>query len=303
MRVIHTYAHVKVPATSANLGPAFDCMGLALDIWDDVEIRLGGEGVRVVIEGEGSDFLPRDESHLILVAMRHALASAGIDNVGPLELYARNTIPQGRGMGSSAAAVVAGLLLARALVDEPEFYSLDRLLSLATELEGHPDNAAPALYGGVTISWVEDGASESSQDVRAVNLHELVLRDVTVLVPDAKLLTTAARSVLPKDVSHHDASFNVSRTALLVLSLMKEKDFLMTATEDLLHQDYRAASMPASAQMVNYLRSMGYPAVISGAGPSVLVFGTLQPEVKNECEAKNFRILSTQIGKGAHQKQ
>ncbi|MGO1590390.1 MAG: homoserine kinase [Ancrocorticia sp.] len=318
MRVAHHRAQVAVPATSGNLGPGFDCMGMAHDIWDQVEVRVvpGESGVHdatsqptpnpgprpnpspspeahVTIHGEGADYLPRDGSHLVVRALRRALDHVGVAQPS-LELTCTNGIRQGRGLGSSASAVVAGLMLARGLVDEPEALNDQVMLQLATEFEGHPDNAAPAIYGGAVVAWC-DGAG-----AHALPIH--VRGDVrtTLLIPDAELLTETARSVLPEQVPHRDAAFNASRTALLVLALEHEPNFLYEATEEKLHQSYRAASMQASANALDYLRMRRFPAVISGAGPSILVLGELDDEASARMAASGFSEVRGMPASGAY---
>lgn len=217
------------------------------------------------------------------------MEAAGLAQSG-IELTCRNGIPQGRGLGSSAAATVAGLLLVRGLVDEPELFDDDVLLTLATEFEGHPDNAAPAIYGGAVVTWMENGRPHAASIPVSENIG------TTLLIPDAELLTETARSVLPADVPHKDAAFNAARTALLVLALEGRPELLMEATEDKLHQDYRADAMRPSANAVRSLRDAGWPAVISGAGPSILVFDTLDPETSRLLESRGFHVV---LGKSA----
>jgi homoserine kinase len=260
-------ARVRVPATSANLGPGFDALGLALALHDDVEVRaLGSAEVVVDVEGEGAGEVPSGEDHLVVRALRRALDHVGAPQTG-LHLTCRNRVPHGRGLGSSAAAVVAGLLAARALVAEPEALDDDVVLRLATELEGHPDNAAPALLGGATVAWSDPGAGA----VHAARLP--VHPDVrpVVLVPGARLATSRARGVLPAQVPHGDAAFQAGRAALLVEALGRRPDLLLPATEDRLHQGYRRPVMAESLALVDALRARGVAAVVSGAGPTVLV--------------------------------
>lgn len=267
MRLGADRARVRVPATSANLGPGFDTAGLALGLYDDVEVRaLGVADVRVDVVGEGADELPSGEDHLVVRAMRHALDHVGAPQTG-VHLVCRNRIPHGRGLGSSAAAVVAGLLAARALVAEPESLGDDVVLRLATDLEGHPDNAAPALLGGATLAWCD------GPDVRAVRIpvHPTVLP--IAVVPPTRLSTRHARGVLPEQVSHADAAWQAGRAALLVEALGHRPDLLFDATGDRLHQEQRRSVMPESLALVDALRAYGVPAVVSGAGPTVLAFG------------------------------
>ncbi|MCI1964116.1 MAG: homoserine kinase [Ancrocorticia sp.] len=286
-------ARVRVPATSGNLGPGFDCMGMAHSVWDEVSVRLTTGKTRVRIFGEGQGNLPDDDSHLVVRALRRGLDVAGLPQSG-IELTCRNGIPQGRGLGSSAAAVVAGLMLVRGLMRDPELFDDAAMLRVATEFEGHPDNAAPAIYGGAVVAWMEKGVPQ------AVPLRVSPDVTATLLVPDAELLTETARAVLPAEVPHADAAFNASRAALLVVALEHRPDLLWQATQDKLHQDYRADAMQASADALRWLRGAGWPTVVSGAGPSLLVFGTLDPETSRIMESRGFHVVLSSIGRGAH---
>ena len=253
---------VRVPATSANLGPGFDTFGLALGEYDEVDVTLGGDGLVVEVSGEAADEVPRDESHLVVSAMLAAFRRWASEPAG-LRVRCRNTIPHARGLGSSAAAIVAGVVAARSLVGEGEIGE-DEVLSLATELEGHPDNVAAALAGGFTLAWsADDGA-------RAVRLtpHQDVVP--VVCVPGWPMSTTTARGLLPAEVPHADAVFNAARAGLLVAALTQTPERLLEATQDRLHQPYRAAAMQPTADLLGRLRARGVPAVLSGAGPSVL---------------------------------
>ncbi|GLL00288.1 homoserine kinase [Dactylosporangium matsuzakiense] len=258
---------VRVPATSANLGPGFDALGLALTLYDVVEARVTGGGVSVEVSGEGAGDLPSDESHLVVRAMRRAFEVLGERPAG-LALRCRNGIPQARGLGSSSAAIVAGIVLARGLVTDGAARMDDAAaLVLADAIEGHPDNVAPCLLGGFTIAWTgERGASAVRRE------PDPRIRPV-VFVPEERGLTETARAALPKTVPHADAAFNAGRAALLVHALTGDPDRLFAATEDRLHQDYRADGMPFTADLVARLRGEGVAAVVSGAGPSVLAFG------------------------------
>ena len=255
---------MTVPATSANLGPGFDALGLALDITDHIEVRATAGATRVTVTGSGAGSVPEGEDHLVVRAIRIGLDYVGAPQAG-LELHCRNRVPHGRGLGSSAAAVVAGLVAARGLVDDPAALDDDAVLALATEIEGHPDNAAPALHGGATVAWT----GPSGPEVAALDVGDHVRP--TVLVPPGALLTREARSVLPNHVTHADAAFNAGRAALLVLALAERADLLLAATEDRIHQRQRAAVMPESLQVIDTLRELGLAAVVSGAGPRVLV--------------------------------
>jgi homoserine kinase len=263
-----TTVAVRVPATSANLGPGFDTLGLALSVYDELLVTALPEGeIEIAVEGEGADDVPRDASHLVVRAIAHAFAAAGRPMPG-IRLEGRNTIPHGRGLGSSGAAIVAGLLAAKGLLEAgSDAVVLDStaLLRLATEMEGHPDNVAPALFGGLTIAWVDEGGPQHKK--------LLVHRGVSpvVFVPGFTMSTHAARGLQPLHVSREDAVFNLSRSALLVAALTQSPELLLAATEDKLHQSYRAAAMPETDRLVRELRAAGFAAVVSGAGPSVLV--------------------------------
>lgn len=267
MRLAADHVLVTVPATAGNLGPGFDALGMALGVVDEVEVRaLASPEVRISIEGEGADDLPRDESHLVVRALREALDSVGASQVG-LEISATNRIPHGRGLGSSAAAVVAGITAARALIAEPEALDAAAALRLATVFEGHPDNAAPAIYGGATVAWQDAAGGHASPLTVADEI------ETAVLVPGSTLPTKQARAVLPPQVPHSHAAFNVGRAALLVNALAGRPEDLFAATEDKLHQPYRADVMAPAVAMMSQLRNRGLAAVVSGAGPSVLVIG------------------------------
>lgn len=268
MRLIRDEVTVQVPATSANLGPGFDAFGLAHAIHDVVTVRAIAGASEVQVSGEGAGEVPTGEDHLVVRALRAGLDYAGAPQAG-FSLHCQNSIPHGRGLGSSASAVVAGLLAARGLINEPEALDDDSLLNLATEFEGHPDNAAPALFGGVTVAWMEGPQARAAQ----IPLHPDV--QPSVLVPTERLPTSRARAVLPSTVAHADAAFNAGRAGLLVLALSTRPDLLLPATEDRLHQRQRADAMMATAALVDRLRQAGAPAVISGAGPTVLVLTPL----------------------------
>ncbi len=256
---------VRVPATSANLGPGFDAMGLALGVYDELEVELlAADDVVVEVTGEGEGEVPAGEDHLVVRALRHTLELAGAPRTG-LRLRCANRIPHGRGLGSSASAVVAGVVAARALLADPHVLDARAVLAIATEFEGHPDNAAPAIRGGATLAW------QSGDGPRAVDLDVDERITATVLVPDVRLATSRARGVLPDQVPHGDAAFTAGRAALLVEALARRPELLFDATEERLHQDYRAGVMVASSELLRALRAEGLPATVSGAGPTVLV--------------------------------
>ncbi len=269
---LHPHAvRVTVPATSANLGPAFDCAGLAFDLRDELVAMVTDDpGVLVEVEGEGADEVARDGSHLVVRAMAAGFAALGESPAG-LVLRCRNAIPHGRGLGSSAAAIIGGLVLARALtVDGTQRMSDDDLLQVAVTMESHPDNLSAALLGGFTLSWRDDDGVAGAVSLA---LHPDI--EVTLCVPMATLPTKAARAMLPSAVPLADASWNVSRSALLVHALTRDPSLLMEATRDRLHQDARAQAYADSTALMTLLRSSGIPAVISGAGPTVLAFGAV----------------------------
>ncbi|MCT9818663.1 homoserine kinase [Microbacterium sp. W1N] len=256
---------VRVPATSANLGPGFDTLGLALSVYDELTVTTLPAGeLEIVVTGEGAADVPTDASHLVVRAIAYAFEAAGRELPG-LHLEAHNTIPHGRGMGSSGAAVAAGILAAKGLLAGDVDFDDATLLRLATELEGHPDNVAPALFGGLTIAWID----ESGPQHKKLLVHRGVAP--LVFVPDFQMSTSVARGLAPVQVPREDAVFNVSRSALLIAALTQSPELLFAATEDKLHQSYRAQAMPATDALVRALRAEGFAAVVSGAGPSVLV--------------------------------
>jgi homoserine kinase len=257
-------ARVRVPATSANIGPAFDCAGLALALHDHVEFSVAASGLKVAIDGEGAHELPTGESHLVVRAFRAACDVLGWHPPG-LRMVARNAIPQGRGMGSSAAAVVAGVVGAWALCPDVETRDDDAVLRLVNEIEGHPDNVAACLLGGATLSYLRPGGAAAVR----LDVDRRVLP--VALVPDTTLATHVARGLLPGVVPHADAAANAGRAALLVRALTGDTALLFDATEDRLHQRQRAAAMPDSWALLERLRGAGHAAVVSGAGPSLLV--------------------------------
>lgn len=266
---------VRVPATSANLGPGFDTLGLALGLHDDVEVRVTGSGLAIEVTGEGAaDVLDAGERHLVVRAMRVAFDDLNIAQPPGLALRCVNQIPHGRGLGSSAAAIVAGLTAARALAGAPA--SPEDVLPLANVLEGHPDNVAACLFGGLTIAWVATDAVGLPQ-ARAIRLDPLPEVQPVAFIAPEPVSTKAARGLLPAAVPHADAARNAGRAALLIAALTARPDALLDGTEDKLHQDYRAPAMPHSHDLVTRLRAVGVPAVVSGAGPSVLALLTENP--------------------------
>lgn len=257
---------MRVPGSSANLGPAYDAMGMALGLYDEVEVEVvtSGPSVEVEVEGFGAQTLPRDESHLVVQALRAALDRVGAQQPS-LRLRCVNGIPHGRGVGSSAAAAVTGVLAARVLLAEQEALDDQLALELATAMEGHPDNASASLLGGVTLGWMDDGVPQ------AIRVDPSPQLDIVLAIPDTKLATVKARRMIPTQLPHADATFNVGRAALLVEAISRRPDLLLPATADRMHQNYRAEAMPATAQLIADLRAAGLAATVSGAGPCVLV--------------------------------
>ncbi|MET0843673.1 MAG: homoserine kinase, partial [Mycetocola sp.] len=256
---------VRVPATSANLGPGFDTLGLALSVYDEVTVTVRDEpGAFVDVRGIGAGVVPTDESNLVVSSLAYTFEAMG-QPVPGVDLVANNVIPHGRGLGSSGAAVVAGIVAAKGLLEGIVEIDSDTLLRIATELEGHPDNVAPALFGGLTIAWLEPTGPQHKK----LMVHRGVAP--LIFVPQHTLSTKLARSLQPVSVPHEDAVFNVSRSALLIAALTQSPELLFAGTEDKLHQSYRAAAMPETDRLVTLLRARGYAAVVSGAGPSILV--------------------------------
>ncbi len=258
---------VRVPATSANLGPGFDAFGLALSLHDTVRAQALPDGLAVAVTGCGAGDLDLGEQHLVVRAMRAAFAAIGAQPPG-LSVSCRNDVPQGYGLGSSAAAIVAGLVAARALADHAGCAGAlpdQALFELACELEGHPDNVAACLFGGLTVAW------ESPAGVSMARLTTLAGLAPVLCIPADSLPTVTARLALPAQIPHQSAAANSARAALLIAALTSRPDLLLTGTEDFLHQAYRAASMPASAALIARLRAAGLAAAVSGAGPAVLV--------------------------------
>ena len=251
---------VRVPASTANLGPGFDALGLALALYDEVEVTLAPSGLRVEVRGEGTGQVPTDDTHLVVRALRAACARCGYRADG-LVLRCHNRIPHSRGLGSSAAAAVAGVLAGYALAGmQPDEAALD----LAAGFDGHADNAGASLLGGLVISW-HDG-----QTFRAVRLEPHSDLVPVLLVPELTSSTEITRGLLPAEVPHTDAAFTAGRAALAVHALTAAPQLLLAATEDRLHQVYRRAAYPGTGRLVDTLRAAGVPAAVSGAGPTVL---------------------------------
>jgi homoserine kinase len=265
---------VEVPATSANLGPGFDCLGLALGLFDRIEAHFtDGAGVTVEVIGEGAGRVPTDDSNLVATIVRTGLAT--FDESGELArrglaLRCLNAVPQSRGLGSSAAAIVGGLAVAAHLAGVAGSVAEQQMIALATRLEGHPDNVAPGVLGGATIAWMQAGELGPVGRASRFGVHPGVAP--VLVIPDAEASTAKARGALPVSVSHADAAFNAGRSALLVHALSRDPDLLLEATDDRLHQRQRRSVYPTSMGLVEQLRSVRIPAAISGAGPAVIAF-------------------------------
>lgn len=268
-----TPIQVHVPATSANLGPGFDCLALALALHDRYVAQVTDEpALDIDVVGEGGDTLRRDEKNLLVKAMYQGFEFMGGKPRG-LAVRALNVIPHSRGLGSSASAIVGGLVLARALVlSGKDRMTDDELLNLASKMEGHPDNVAATLFGGATIAWQEE--HQGRLVARAVGITVDPRIKALAFIPNTSVATSKARKLLPESIPHPEAVANSTRTALLVYALSHRPDLLFAATQDFLHQKYRQAAMPKSFALVSRLRSAGVAAFISGAGPTVLILHT-----------------------------
>lgn len=268
-----TEVRVRVPASSANLGPGFDTLGLALSLYDDVEVVAMTEpGTRVEVSGEGAGQVPGDESHLVVRAMQHTWKVLGDDAPVGLWMRCRNAIPHSRGLGSSASAAVAGAVAAAVLAGRDPELERDALLQIAAGMEGHADNAAASLLGGFVVAYQESAGCIGNTEGRFGAVRLDVHGDIApvAFVPAVESSTATTRGLLPERVPLADAAFTASRTALSVLAFSRSPELLMLATEDRLHQDYRRPAYPESAHLVDALRAAGVPAAISGAGPTVL---------------------------------
>ncbi|BCI83150.1 homoserine kinase [Mycobacterium sp. SMC-18] len=290
-------ATAVVPASSANLGPGFDSLGLALSLYDEIQAETTESGLVIEVTGEGAGQVPEDESHLVVRAIRRGLEAGGVSASG-LNIKCRNVIPHSRGLGSSAAAVVGGLAVANGLIAQSgsQPLTLDQLVQLSSEFEGHPDNASAAVLGGAVVSWTEPGPVYAAAPL---TLHPDI--HLFPAIPQVRSSTAETRAVLPEQIAHKDATFNVSRAALLVVALTQRPDLLMAATEDVMHQPQRAAAMPASAEYLAMLRRSGVAAVLSGAGPAVIAFST-EPELPAEVlefgAANGFAVEKMAVGQG-----
>ncbi|WP_040788928.1 homoserine kinase [Nocardia paucivorans] len=297
----------RVPASTANLGPGFDSLGMALGIYDEIEVHSTDSGLTVRVEGEGADEVPWGPSHLVVRAIERGLETAGVWANG-LDVVCRNAIPHSRGLGSSASAVVGGLAAGCALAAEFDpglTVDTDRLVQLASEFEGHPDNAAASVLGGIVVSWTEtarpgDDADRPERIYRAVRVPAHPALHPVVLIPEDRSSTAHTRGLLPESVPHCDAAFNVSRAALAVVALSQRPDLLLSATEDRLHQAQRAPALPVTTAWIQRLRAAGIAATVSGAGPTVLALGTepFPVELRDLAIADGLRVVEPGLAEG-----
>jgi homoserine kinase len=293
-------ATAVVAASSANLGPGFDSLGLALSLYDEIVVETTESGLKIDVEGEGAGQVPLDSTHLVVRAIEHGMQATGVTASG-LNIYCRNGIPHSRGLGSSAAAVVGGLAVVNGLVTHAGSTPLteSELIQLSSEFEGHPDNASAAVLGGAVVSWTEHEGVLPRYAAAPLRLHPDI--HLFPAIPEERSSTAETRVLLPNEVSHTDARFNVSRAALLVVALTERPDLLMEATEDVLHQPQRAAAMPASAEYLRILRRCGVAAVLSGAGPAVIALSP-HPELPAEAleygTANGFTVSKMAVGEG-----
>ena len=286
---------VRVPASSANLGPGFDTLGLAVGLYDIVTVEVTASGLTVDVQGEGAGEVPLDGTHLVVRAIREGLRVAHADVPG-LAVSCENAIPQSRGLGSSAAAAAAGVCAANALADNA--LTTDQVIQVVSSFEGHPDNAAASVLGGAVVSWTDtpvDGETAPQYHAIGADVHPDIR--ATAFIPDFTASTNAVRRVLPSDVSHVDARFNVSRTAVMTVALRTNPELLWEGTRDRLHQPYRADALSVSAEWVNRLRNRGYAAYLSGAGPTIMVLSTedLPAEIVDTASSEGLRVITLPI--------
>lgn len=293
-------ARAVVAASSANLGPGFDSLGLALSLYDEIIVETTASGLTIEVQGQGAGQVPLTADHLVVRAIQRGLAAAGLHADG-LNVQCRNAIPHSRGLGSSAAAVVGGLAVVNGLAVQSDStgLALGELVQLSSEFEGHPDNAAAAVLGGAVVSWTADGSDPVRYDAAHLQLHP----DIRLFpaIPETRSSTAATRGLLPEQVSHADARFNLARSAMLVVALTQRPDLLLEATGDRLHQSQRAPAMPASAEYLAMLRRCGVAAVLSGAGPAVIALSDgsdLPAEALEYGAANGFTVTEMSAGAG-----
>lgn len=287
---------VTVPASTANLGPGFDTLGMALGLYDTIRVRTTSGGLVLRVTGEGESSVPLDSSHLVYKALEGGLRAAGI-GVRGVEIECENSIPHSRGLGSSASAAVGGLVAANALADHA--LDDDRLVQLSSEFEGHPDNASAAVLGGAVVAWTETEPGHSPR-YRAVRVPTSPNLRTTVFVPEFSSSTAETRGLLPAQVPHGDAAFNASRAALLTVALSRP-EFLLAATEDRLHQGYRAPALEQTTELTALLRGQGFAAAVSGAGPTTLCLhtGDLTDALRLDAESRGWKLLDLPVAEGA----
>ncbi len=271
-------AVVRVPGTSANCGPGFDCLGLAATIYNQLDVTLL-RSAKVLVEssGEGSENIPRGKKNLAWQAVRRLLLEVGRENeFKGAFIRTKNQVPLARGLGSSSTAIVGGLVAANEILGAP--LNRQQLLKLATELEGHPDNVAPALFGGFTVSVMDGG------DVQTFSFLPRIKLKLIVAVPDFELSTRLARKVLPKNISRRDAIFNISRASMLVAALVEgREDLLPPAFDDALHQPYRKKLVPGMTEVFEAAKNAGaLGAAISGAGSCLIAFTTTKTKLEEK---------------------
>lgn len=283
-----TAVTVRVPATSANLGPGFDCLGLALDLWNEAEFRLEGERLEIVIEGEGAGRLPTDRTNTIAYAFRHFLRARKLPEPPGLKIFSRNQIPTSSGLGSSASALLLGCLAANFFCGSPA--SLQDLLALTADIEGHADNAAAGLYGGLVVTFHDEGGWL----VRHHNLPELT---VALAIPAVYLPTHVARQALPLRIPREDAVFNLARTPMVVEALQTgDLALLGRAVEDRLHQPYRLKLIPGAREAFDAAKSAGAAAVtLSGAGPGLIAFIEQDGQAVADAMAQAFQQAGSSV--------
>lgn len=293
---------VRVPATSANLGPGFDAMGLALDWHDELTLTPGG-ALQVEVTGQGASRVPLDERHLVVATIRRGLQQFGFDDPDlGFTLHCVNNIPHSRGLGSSAAAIAAGYGLAWALARPGQDPDLAWICDLVSADEGHPDNAAAAVHGGAVLAWQRSDATEATPVGETIGVAHLRVDDqvrARVWIPEFELPTSQARQVLPDSLPRAQVIAQASRAALLIHALAEAPSLLHEATFDWLHQQQRGSLMPRTLDLLGDLRAAGVAAVVSGAGPTVLALGTAQQlAAADAVEHPGFAAHDLRLGGG-----
>lgn len=276
---------VKVPATTANLGPGFDALGLALDLWNEAGfIATRDKQISLTIKGEGAEKLPRDAENAIVDAALQVYDLAGKPCPG-LQIHCVNRIPLGSGLGSSSAAMLTGMLGANALLGNP--FSREEILKLAIETEGHPDNVAPAMLGGLVASIIHESHVVS---LRLTLTGQRTPIHITVVLPDFDFPTKQARAILPKQIERRDAIYNISRAVIVTEAFRTgDLDMLGEAMTDKLHQPYRIPLIPGAQAAMDAMKQAGASAVaLSGAGPSLIAFSSKRETAIGEAAKRAF---------------